>query len=58
MGDYIKKLFLITNCIARCVAFVCITGAAIYFGKGAILFWYIVPLLMSPCVEEEDTDDE
>lgn len=43
--------FLICNTIVRSVAFICITFAATYFRDSGLLWWYIVPLLMSPVKE-------
>lgn len=47
------KTFLICNAIVRSVAFICITLATIYFQQPSLLWWYIVPLLMSPITEED-----
>ena len=47
-----KKTFLICNAIVRIVAFVCITYIAAYFHKPGLLGWYVVPLLMSPCIDK------
>lgn len=32
--------------ISTIIMFVCITVAAINFGKASILFWYVAPVLM------------
>lgn len=47
-----NKIFLICNAIVRIVAFVCITYAALYLHKPGLLWWYIVPLLMSPSIND------
>jgi hypothetical protein len=47
-----QKTFLICNTIVRSVAFVCITLAAIHFESAKLLWWYVVPLLMSPSVND------
>ena len=52
MNDNVKWL-IIGSMIARCVAFVCVTYAAIAFGNARLLWWYIVPLLMSVSLKEE-----
>ena len=41
----IAKIFMY-NALLRSVAFVCITVAAVWFGRASILWWYIVPALM------------
>lgn len=46
------KTFLICNAIVRSVAFICITFAAMHFQRAALLWWYIVPLLMSPSIND------
>lgn len=53
------KLFIICNCIAVVVAFVCVTIASMHFEKAGILWWYIVPMLMSSLtVKEHKIDNE
>ena len=41
------KTMLICNCISTVVAFLCITVAAIAFGKIGILWFYLIPMFMS-----------
>ena len=47
-----NKTFLICNVVVRIVAFICITYAALYLRNPKLLWWYIVPLLMSPWIED------
>ena len=42
----VKVLFICTA-IAQVIAFICVTVAAISFNKWGILFFYLVPLLMT-----------
>ena len=49
-----SKTFLICSVIVRSIAFICITLAAIYFKRPSLLWWYVVPLLMSPSITDED----
>ena len=44
MRDF-KSVYL-WNSILRAVAFICITVAAIHFGKVGILWFYLVPMFM------------
>lgn len=37
---------VICNCIVQAVAFICITYAAIRFGRMAVLCWYLAPFCM------------
>lgn len=46
------KNFIICNTIVRIVAFVCITYAALYLRNPKLLWWYLVPLLMSPTTND------
>lgn len=41
------EIFIIANYAYRAVIFICVTIAAIYFKSVGVLWWYIVPLLMS-----------
>lgn len=52
-----KKLFIIGSTIVRIVAFICITYAAIYFDKASILWWYILPTIMSPIIECDEKQE-
>lgn len=40
------KFVYMCNCILRAVAFICITYAAIHFGKIGILWFYLMPMFM------------
>ena len=53
-----QKTFLICNAIVRSVAFACITFVAIHFENANILWWYILPLLMSPTIEDRRENDK
>ena len=56
-----KAVFLIVMFahLTRIIAFICITIAAIYFQKVSILWWYLLPALMSCSVKiKEDGDTE
>ena len=44
MKDF--KFAYMWNCILRVIAFICITMAAICFGKVGILLFYLVPMFM------------
>lgn len=44
--------FIVANYACRAVAFICVTVAAIYFNNAGVLWWYIVPLLMSISVKD------
>lgn len=44
MKDF--KFAYMWNSILRVIAFICITVAAIYFGKVGILWFYLVPMFM------------
>lgn len=54
--DYVKTAF-IWNSILRMVAFICITAAAIYFGKIAVLWFYLIPMFMGVESKKEKKDD-
>ena len=51
------KTFLICNMIVRIVAFICITFAAVHFERASLLWWYIVPLLMSPSISDRKENE-
>lgn len=53
MKDF--QIVYMWNCILRAVAFICITVAAIHFGKISILFFYLVPMFMG--IEYKDTEE-
>lgn len=44
MKDF--KIVYAWNAILRMVAFICITYAAVYFNRIAILLFYLVPMFM------------
>ena len=44
MKDF--QIVYMWNSILRAVAFICITVAAIHFGKISILWFYLVPMFM------------
>jgi hypothetical protein len=48
------KTFLICHAIVRCIAFICITIAAIYFQKISVLWWYLVPACMGVSIGEDE----
>lgn len=58
MKDF--KFAYMWNSILRVIAFICITVAAIYFGKVGILWFYLVPMFMGieykSGNESEDTE--
>lgn len=45
MKDF--KFAYMWNCILRAIAFICITVAAIHFGKIGVLWFYLGPIFMS-----------
>lgn len=45
------ETFLICSTIVRSIAFICITFTATHFQNPNLLWWYIVPLLMSPVIK-------
>lgn len=42
-----EEIYIIANYALRAIVFICVTVAAIYFKSVGVLWWYIVPLLMS-----------
>lgn len=58
MKDF--KFAYMWNSILRVIAFICITVAAIHFGKIGILWFYLVPMFMGveykSSNESEDTE--
>lgn len=44
---------IICNFLLRCVAFICITVAAIQFDKVGVLWFYLVPFLMTVDYKKE-----
>lgn len=58
MKDF--KFAYMWNSILRAIAFICITVAAIHFGKVGILWFYLVPMFMGieykSDKESEDTE--
>lgn len=41
-----NKILLLLNAITECVYIVCVTYAAIHFGKIGLLWWYILVLFL------------
>jgi len=46
------------NSILRAVAFICITVAAIHFGKVGVLWFYLVPMFMGIDYEKKGGEAE
>lgn len=48
--------FLVCNCVTKCVAFICVTEAAIHFQRPSILWFFLIPALLGGTYESKKED--